>query len=194
MFSERDANNTFKILTDLSLFKDTDTSEMLDMECMFFYRQDLTEETLGCPCALNVGSAKNLRQTFARCEAIEKITLIGGTKNCTNLYYTFGYCTALRIIEGTITITEECTNVQYAFYFARNLEEVRFDEICVRSNYLSFQQSSKLSLDSLLSILNALSDNSELDTTYTVHLGSANLAKLTDEQKAIAYLKNIDLD
>ena len=74
-----------------------------------------------------------------------------------------------------------------------NLKDIRFSAINVFNSSLNFSRCSKLTEESLLSILNALSDNTELDTTYTVTLGSANLAKLTVEQKKIAYNKNIEL-
>lgn len=44
-----------------------------------------------------------------------------------------------------------------------------------------------------MSFINALSDNTGVATTYTVTIGSANLAKLTEEQKAVATAKNIKL-
>lgn len=43
-----------------------------------------------------------------------------------------------------------------------------------------------LSVDSLMSVINALKDYSGSGTTYTCKLGSTNLAKLTDTEKAIA--------
>lgn len=65
--------------------------------------------------------------------------------------------------------------------------------IKVDSNDLKLDVSSKLTVDSMLSILNSLEDNTGEETRYTVYFGSTNLAKLTDEQKAIAENKNISL-
>lgn len=48
---------------------------------------------------------------------------------------------------------------------------------------------SRLSHDSLMSIINALKDYSGSGTTYTLTLGATNLAKLTDAEKAIATQK-----
>ena len=47
----------------------------------------------------------------------------------------------------------------------------------------------KLTHESLMSIINCLSDNSGTSTTLTITLGEVNLAKLTDEEKAIATQK-----
>lgn len=54
------------------------------------------------------------------------------------------------------------------------------------------QWSTKLSKDSILSIINALQDKTSdtSGTEWVITLGAENLAKLTDEEKAIAYNKN----
>ena len=46
-----------------------------------------------------------------------------------------------------------------------------------------------LTHDSLMSIVNALQDKASLGTTGTITLGTTNLAKLTDGEKAIATQK-----
>ena len=60
------------------------------------------------------------------------------------------------------------------------------------TNALKLSDSSKLTVESLLNVLNALKDNTG-GTTYNIQLGSTNLKKLTDEQKAIATNKNYTL-
>ena len=50
-----------------------------------------------------------------------------------------------------------------------------------------------LTVDSLVSVLNALQQLDE-GTSYTCTIGSTNLAKLTDEQKAIATNKGWTLN
>jgi hypothetical protein len=114
------------------------------------------------------------------------------TENGTNFYQMFTSCPNLISIGGELDFGK-ATDVRGAFSSCRALQEVRFKAIRVFDNNLNFSFSSNLSVESLLSILNALSDNSELDTTYTVTLGTANLEKLTEEQKEIAYSKNIAL-
>ena len=56
-------------------------------------------------------------------------------------------------------------------------------------NRLAFSNSSKLTVDSMVNIINALVDRTG-QNNYTIYLGSTNLAKLTDEQKAVATNKN----
>ena len=58
-----------------------------------------------------------------------------------------------------------------------------------KSTGLSFSNCSKLTVDSMLSLFDCLYDFSG-STAKSVTLGSTNLAKLTDEQKAIAIAKN----
>ncbi|MBO5955586.1 MAG: hypothetical protein J6Q10_02165, partial [Clostridia bacterium] len=65
----------------------------------------------------------------------------------------------------------------------------------IGKNGFSVSDSKKLSYDSLMSIINALKDYSTdtSGTTYTVTLGTTNLAKLTNEEKAIATQKGWSL-
>lgn len=49
--------------------------------------------------------------------------------------------------------------------------------------------STKLTHDSLMSIINALKDYSSIGGTYTLNIGATNIAKLTDTEKAIATQK-----
>ena len=60
------------------------------------------------------------------------------------------------------------------------------------NNSSSVTGNTKLTVESLLSILNALKDHTG-GTQYTLKLGATNLAKLTEEQKAIATNKNVAL-
>lgn len=64
--------------------------------------------------------------------------------------------------------------------------------IKLSNNNFDVAKSTNLTVESLLSILNALEDNTG-NTTYTIKLGATNLAKLTTEQQMIAINKNFDL-
>ena len=60
-------------------------------------------------------------------------------------------------------------------------------------NGVNFVVSTKLTHDSLMSIINHLKDFSGTTTTMTCTLGATNLAKLTDAEKAIATEKGWSL-
>lgn len=82
-----------------------------------------------------------------------------------------------------------------SFYWAVDLEHCVFEGE-ISKNGLSVTQSTKLDHESLLSIVNCLKDYSEDTsvTTWKVTLGTANLAKLTAEEKAIATGKGWTLE
>ena len=65
----------------------------------------------------------------------------------------------------------------------------------ININGFDFHWSTKLSHDSLMSIINALQDKTTdtSGTSWVVTLGTENLAKLSDSQKAIATQKGWSL-
>ena len=123
---------------------------------------------------------------YARPNAMEHITINADTSQCIDFRQAFGYMYNLKVIDGTPLDCSSSTN-NVMFISVPNLEEVRYKENTIKINS-TLDSSQKLSLASLLSILHGLKDYRE-DTsgkTYTLTLGATNLAKLTDEQKAIA--------
>ena len=73
------------------------------------------------------------------------------------------------------------------------LENVTFEgTIPVRGNMSVFSSCPNLTVDSLMSFINALT-NMNSSATYTIAIGSTNLAKLTEEQIQIATDKRITL-
>lgn len=104
-------------------------------------------------------SANNVFINATRLKTIDKLIVGENTKAYTNW---FNGCSALEnlTIEGVID-----------------------------KNGFSVQWSPKLTHDSLISIINVLKDLTGSGTAYTVTLGTTNLAKLTDVEKAIATQK-----
>lgn len=164
-----------------------DLRKATDCSSMFFNAYWL--ESCGF---LDTRSCENFRTLFFQCHKLKTMDGLR-TENGTNFSQMFQMCASLISIGDELDFGK-ATNVTSAFDACRSLQEVRFKAIRVFDDNLSFIRCQALSVESLLSILNALSDNTGLDTTYIVHLGSGNLAKLTEEQKEIAYNKNIDLD
>ncbi len=110
-----------------------------------------------------------------------------GTVDCsstTSLNNTFINATSLTTIERLI-VHEGITSYTYCFANTSTLTKVMF-EGTIAGNGIVLSAHTRLSYDSLMSIINALKDYSGTTTTKTVTLGATNLAKLTDAEKAIA--------
>lgn len=89
-------------------------------------------------------------------------------------------------------LREDCT-FDRAFNFLYALENIRVTGTIGKSG-IDIQNSTKLTHDSFINdqgtgILNVLADKSGTGSTWTITLGSTNLAKLTDGEKAIATQK-----
>lgn len=85
------------------------------------------------------------------------------------------------------------TNWSSMFYNCPALKNVTFEgTIPVRGNMSVFSSCPNLTVESLMSFINALTNMSDT-ATYTITIGSTNLAKLTEEQIQIATDKRITL-
>lgn len=112
---------------------------------------------------ISVVSLAGLNNTFSwdgALHTIDKLVLKSdGTQTFTTTFQSCGALTNL-IIEGTIG-----------------------------NNGFNVSGSTKLTHESLMSIINALQDKTSVGGTWSVTLGATNLAKLTDAEKAIATQK-----
>lgn len=98
-----------------------------------------------------------------------------------------------RIKNLYIRLSEKCTTAYQMFTGMTATENIIFTEDSVLNYNFDFRQSTKLTHESLMSIINALKDYSGTSTTNTCTLGATNLAKLTDAEKAIATQKGWSL-
>lgn len=98
----------------------------------------------------------------------------------------FQNCSALVTIDKLVPPVGQTTFSNW-FHNCTALENVIFEGV-INANNFDIHWSTKLTHDSLMSIINCLADRSE-QSAYTVTLGTANLAKLTDAEKAIATQK-----
>ena len=136
---------------------------------------------------INTKIGTNFSCMFDSCKALTTIPQLD-TSSGTSFYSMFNNCTSLTTLELTSFISS-----QYMFSYCPALENLTVTgTITVNNNYLNLSSSPLLTVESLMSVINALSDNTG-GTTYTVTLGATNLAKLTDEQKQIAIDKNYTL-
>lgn len=102
------------------------------------------------------------------------------TQAVTSTENMFSNCYSLTTLDMSGCDFSAVTNMGSMFYYCSALVNLYIDVIPVS---ISFKESTLLSYESLLRILNALT---EVTTTQTLTLGTTNLAKLTDEEKAIA--------
>lgn len=156
------------------------------------YTDEVTQNCFsGCTGITDVTIAKTGDRMFVGCKNLAHCKILDG-ETC---IYTglFNGCTSLTSIELPATIASVTSNAltntgtSYFLYNCTNLESVTVGEGWNMSMRLDV--SSNLTVDSMVSIFNNLKDLTG-ETAKTLTLGSTNLLKLTDEQRAIATNKN----
>lgn len=90
----------------------------------------------------------------------------------------------LQTIEKLILKDDGSQPFLNSFNYCESLENIVIEGV-IGQNGLNLQGSPKLTHDSLMSIINALKDNSGTSTWNTITLGAENLAKLTPEELEI---------
>ena len=121
-------------------------------------------------------------QTWQDANGIVRMPIID-TSKATNLSYTFAMRKLVTFDKFIPPKTKLQNGINTAFNGCYALENIVVEGDILQD--INFSYSSKLTHDSLMSILGALVNNTE-GTTLTCTLGAANLAKLTDGEKAIA--------
>ena len=173
----------FNSCSKLTTIPQLDTSNGTNFGTMFSSCSNLTTIP-----QLDTSIGTNFSYMFYGCSNLTTVPQLD-TSNGTNFGTMFSYCYKLKSIELTSFIA-----TSRMFDSCTVLENLKITgTITVKNNYLNLSYSTKLTVESLLNVLNALSDNTSLSTTYKITLGSTNLAKLTDEQKQIAINKNYTL-
>lgn len=142
----------------------------------------------------DVGKCQNFSFMFNKCRAM-KVAPIMNTYNGRAFAYMFCNCSSL------ITIPKlHLTNTVEQYYDENNMTTytcfvntfagcANLENITIQgyiNHNIDFKDCTKLTHDSLMSILTALNNFSSSSIRRSCGLGSANLAKLTDEEKAIA--------
>lgn len=113
---------------------------------------------------------------------ITEIPVTVDLRKCTNISHTFNYAKFLKTIK-LLKTSETSGYTVNTFNGCAALENITIEGVIAQNT--SFSSSTLLTHDSLMSIINALKDGA----SNTLTLGSANLAKLTDAEKAIATQK-----
>lgn len=130
---------------------------------------------------LNCESGTSFANMFYQ-SAVKEIAGLNTPKG-TGFNYIFSGCTALKTVGGIdlSSVTGTFTNL---FQSCSALENLTIWG-SIQGNNLNVSPCTKLTHDSLMSIINALADISDSGTTKSVVFGSTNLAKLTEEEKLI---------
>ena len=120
---------------------------------------------------------------FFTCTSLTSITLPNGVVLIGD--NAFNTCRSLKTINLPSSINQV---FKTSFINCAALENVTLGDN-FNANYLDLSASTKYSVDTLVAMLTALADRTG-QTAYTLTLGTTNLAKLSDAQKAIATDKN----
>lgn len=187
------------------------TSNVTDMSFMFRDCALLTNVP-----QLDTSSVTNMEWMFMDCELLTTVPLFN-TSNVTNMSDMFKFCTNLTTIPqfNTSNVTD-VSNMFYSCPALESIPELDFGNVGTmglflgRSNlpnlttiggfrnikaWFDIQSAPNLTVQSLMNIINNLYDfigNGE-STTSSIRMGETNLAKLTDEQKAVATNKGWEL-
>ena len=120
---------------------------------------------------LNLSSVTDMSNMFDSCDSLTSLNLSGlNLSKVTNMQYMFNGCYVLTNLNMNGAILPKMNLTDWVLYLR-----------------------TKLTAESLVSIINALQQLDEGES-YTCQLGADNLAKLTDEQKAIATAKGWTLN
>ena len=138
---------------------------------------------------LDTSQAARFTNTFQNSKVTKAPSL--NLTGCTLFSQVFYGCTNLTEVE-LCNLKANCT-ITGVFSLCKNLVSLKMINCTIGQNGFDVQYSN-LSHDSLINdegtgVLNSLEDKSGTGTVWTITLGSTNLAKLTDAEKAIATQK-----
>lgn len=183
-------SNMFRDCTKLISIPPIDTSKVVYMSSMFFGCYSLTTIP-----SIDTSSVTSMTQMFYNCTSLTTIPQLD-TSNVTAMDSMFGWCAALTTIPQLDL--SKVTNVASMFTTCLALTTLGgFQNLGMaystnqNANYshytLNLSNSSKLTHDSLMNVINGLYDiKTKGCNPQQLILGSVNLAKLTAEEIAIA--------
>ena len=129
--------------------------------------------------SLDTSSATDMYDAFRLMTKLEIMPALN-TSKVTNFAYTFSHCYALTTILGELDLIS-ATLTSGMFYDCRVLTNVTFKNIKINLQIGSGKMwGHLLTVDSLINTVKELWDYSSGTTTYTLTIGSANLAKIAN--------------
>ena len=125
----------------------------------------------------DTSSVTNMSSMFYYCPSLTSVPTFD-TSKVTDMSYMFYYCRSLTSVPTFDT--SSVTSMYYMFYYCYSLTEIHMTGMKVS---FDISASTKFTESALVEILNNLTN---VTSTQTLTMGSTNLAKLTDDEKAIA--------
>ena len=162
----------FDHCSNLTTIPQLNTSKVTDMSYMF--DQCLNLATIP---QLDTSNATNMGSMFNSCSNLTTIPQLN-TSKVKNMSYMFDQCSKLDTIPQLDT--SNVTNMSGMFASCTSLKSILMTGMKVS---FSISSSTKFEESDLVTILNNLAT---VTSTKTLTMGSKNLAKLTDDEKAIA--------
>lgn len=138
---------------------------------------------------IDFSGCKTLTNTFANAQ-VNNIYIDGS--NLATMTGTFNRADTSDktcLTDVTLKITDKCYNFNNTFAHCRGLVNLTIEEGSVIGANLDLSATTVITKESLLDVIDALKNYSGTGTTHTLTLGSTNLAKLSEADKAIATQK-----
>ena len=155
-----------------------DTSQVTDMNNMFFYCTALTSLDVS---NFVTSQVTNMSSMFNYCTALTSLDVSNfDTSKVTNMRNMFYHCSSLTSLDVSNFDTSKVTVAIAMFYGCSALTNFTS---CVFHTSVSFYDSNNLTHASLMSIINNLAT---VTTSQTLTIGTTNKAKLTSDEIAIA--------
>jgi surface protein len=175
-----------------------DTGNVTNMSNMFSSCSSL--QTLDVS-GWDTGNVTNMHAMFHSCSSLQSLDVSGwDTGNVTNMYAIFGGCSSLQSLDVSGWNVSSVTNTSRMFENCKQLQTLIGNRTIedVIANNISALNGLKVALElyltildraSLRAVINGLADLTG-QTTQTLRLGGALIAKITEEDIAIATAKN----
>lgn len=202
-YTSTNAFRMFLNCSSLQQLPNLDTSNITNMDSMFYNCSSLRKiPNLDTSKVTNMfgmfSGCSNLKQIpnletnnvnimnymFYNCNNLKQLPNLD-TTNVSTMDYMFYCCYGLRYVKKMNM--SNVVSMSYIFGESRSLIDIQFNGE-INAN-LSIENSSKLSHNTLVNLIDNLKDLTG-QTVQTLTLGATNLAKLTDEEKAMATNKN----
>lgn len=139
------------------------------------------------PSRWNTSKVTNMEWVFVRCASLTSLDLSNwDTSQVTIMNNFFNSCTSLTSLDISGWNTSKVHGMRNMLNNCVSLETLKCDNLIlpnIELGNIGLVYSTKLSVDSIVGLLNALPQS---DKGYSFQIGSDNIGKLSDEQKAIA--------